>query len=62
MAAQGSNLADGAMIDSVTTVADIQNVFRRFLFRLEAAEHEVMTNAIGAAQQFAAIRVDVRTL
>ena len=49
------------MIDSVTTVADIQAVLRRILFRIEAIEYEVATNASGAEQQVAAIRVDVRT-
>ena len=45
MAAQGTSLADGQMIDSVTSVADIQDVLHRFMFRLEAVEFEVATNA-----------------
>ena len=61
-AAQGSSLADGPMIDSVTTVADIQTVLHRMLYRMEAIEYEVTSNASGAEQQLAAIRVDVRTL
>ena len=59
---QGSQLADGPMIDSVTTVADIQTVLHRFLGRIIAIESEIVTNAHSAEQQLAGIRVDVRTL
>ena len=48
MAAQVTSLAVGAMIDSVTTMADIQNMLHRFLSRLEAVEYEVDRNASGA--------------
>jgi len=46
----------------VTTVADIQTVLHRFLGRILAIEHEIVTNATGAEQQLAGIRVDLRTL
>ena len=54
MAGQGSQMADGPMIDSVTTVADIQTVLHRFLGRFLAIENEMVTNAHGAEQQLAA--------
>ena len=60
--AQGSHLADGPMIDSATTVADIQSVLHRMLYRIEAIESEIISNASGAEQQLASIRVDVGTL
>ena len=50
------------MIDSVTTVAVIQTVLHRMLYRIEAIESEIISNASGAEQQLASIRVDVRTL
>ena len=59
---QGTQLADGPMIDSVTTVADVQTILHRLLGRIIAIEGEVVTNAHGAEQQLASIRVDVRTL
>ena len=59
---QGTQLADGPMIDSVTTVADVQTILHRLLSRIIAIEGEVVTNAHGAEQQLASIRVDVRTL
>ena len=59
--AQGSHLADGPMIDSVTTVADIQTVRHRMLYRIESIESEIISNASGAEQQLASIRVDLRT-
>ena len=61
-AAQGSQLQDGPMIDSVTTVADIQKVLHRMLHRIECIETEIISNASGAEQQLAVIRVDVQTL
>ena len=36
--AQGSSLADCPMIDSVTTVTDIQAVLHRMLYRIETIE------------------------
>ena len=59
---QGSQLADGPVIESVTTVADIQTVLHRVLGRIEAIENEIVSNAHGSEQQLASIRVDVRTL
>ena len=55
-------MANGPMIDSVTTVADMHTVLHRMLYRIGAIEFEVTSNASGAEQQLAAIRVDIRTL
>ena len=60
--AQGSSLADGPMIDGVTTVANIQEVLHRLLHRIEQMEFEVISTASSAEKQLAVIRVDVRTL
>ena len=55
-------MQDGPMIDSVTTVADIQTVLHRMLYRSEAIQSEIISSASGVEQQLASIRMDVRNL
>ena len=48
------------LINSITNIGDVQTILLSLLQRIEASEYEIGSNASGAEQQLAAIRVDIR--
>ena len=61
MGSMGANVPDIG-IDQVTTVGDVQAILHRIMFRITDIENNVGTNAQGAEQQLAAIRVEIRNM
>ena len=48
------------LINGFNNIGDVQHILLSLLARIEASEYEIGSNASGAEQQLAAIRVDVR--
>ena len=61
MGSMGANVPDIG-IDQATTVGDLQAILHRIMFRVIDIESNVGTNAQGAEQQLAAIRVEIRNM
>ena len=50
------------LINGITNIGDVQAILLSLLQRIEASEYEIGSNASGAEQQLAAIRVDMRNV
>ena len=48
------------LINGISSIGDVQAILLSLLQRIETSEYEIGSNASGAEQQLAALRVDVR--